>query len=285
MSFVLMLLAVSPFEAYLDAPFPPAAGFGSPQGRGQVLAMASGRVERAEAGTLVVLHFFYENHQRREVRFECGHLTALSVSAGQLVTPGQPLARGKAKCLIDGVDPEVFREGRSVLPVPQQERTLVLVDSASHQAAIYENGRPTAVFEVGFGQVEGQKQERGDLRTPQGMYFVVDRYKGKFSGAYADYYAGHWVKLSYPNAFDADRGVDAGLITAEQRTGIATAWAARAATPSNTRLGSGIGFHGWASSWDGDAGYGLSWGCIVLHPEELPDFYRRVPLGAMVVLW
>ena len=107
---------------------------------------------------------------------------------------------------------------------------------------------------------------------------------GSGSGPWADYYAGHWVKLGYPNAYDADRGLDAGLINPVVRDEIAGAWLGRKATPSNTKLGSGIGFHGWVSSWDGDGDYGLSWGCIVVHPEELPDFYRRVPLGTMVVL-
>ena len=93
------------------------------------------------------------------------------------------------------------------------------------------------------------------------------------------------MKLNYPNAFDARRGEGDGVVSAEQATSIAQTWWRRGLTGQKTRLGGGIGFHGWIAPWRGDIdGFGLSWGCVVLHPEDVADFYARLPVGAAVVL-
>jgi hypothetical protein len=41
---------------------------------------------------------------------------------------------------------------------------------------------------------------------PQGMYFVIAPHRGAFSGEFADYYGGHWLKINYPNRYDAAWG-------------------------------------------------------------------------------
>src|SRR6185503_19632575 len=151
---------------------------------------------------------------------------------------------------------------------------------------LYEKGREAARVEVGFGQAEGRKQLRGDNRTPMGMYHVVQKHRGTFTGAYSEYFGGHWLRLNYPNAHDADRGLAEGLITREVRDQIARAWAERKATNNSTRLGGGIGFHGWAGPWTlEDTGGRLSWGCIVMHTPDITALYDRIPEGAMVVLF
>ena len=62
-------------------------------------------------------------------------------------------------------------------------------------------------------------------------------------------------------------------------------WDARAPTPETTRLGGGIGFHGWAREWPNDGPRHLSWGCVVLHLSDISNFYDRLPEGAMVVIF
>src|SRR6185503_9265864 len=130
---------------------------------------------------------------------------------------------------------------------------------------LYEKGREAARVEVGFGQAEGRKQLRGDNRTPMGMYHVVQKHRGTFTGAYSEYFGGHWLRLNYPNAHDADRGLAEGLITREVRDQIA---------------------RGWAEPWTlEDTGGRLSWGCIVMHTPDITALYDRIPEGAMVVLF
>ena len=44
----------------------------------------------------------------------------------------------------------------------------------------------THEWDVGRGQGVGPKEERGDLRTPRGMYFVVEHTTGPFGGDFAE---------------------------------------------------------------------------------------------------
>lgn len=139
--------------------------------------------------------------------------------------------------------------------------------------------------EIGFGQAQGQKSRRGDNKTPRGMYFVVEKYKGEFPGEYGDYFGGHWIKINYPNEHDAAWGAKQGLITGERARSIAENWRARKLTAQKTPLGGGIGFHGWAHEWtmDRDGPY-LSWGCLVAHLADIPEIFELLPVGTMVVI-
>jgi hypothetical protein len=250
-----------------------------------LLAVASGEVKVAAGDRLEVAHCFLENHEVRSVRSIITGLEGLDVKVGARVTRGQKLGRGKKPSLeIDGVSAKDFVRGRETLLVPQREPVLVVVDVDGHVAERFERGVLTHSWDVGQGQAEGVKAERGDLKTPRGFYFVVDRTTGPFAGDYAGYFGKAWVKLNYPNAFDAARGLDAGLITDAQASDISTQWKKRALTLQKTKLGGGIGFHGWIEPWSGDGGYGLSWGCVVMHPEDVRGFYDVVPVGTPVVL-
>ena len=281
----LAVLASTPrIDGYVAACAVPADGFVTP--KSALTAVAAGTVRVVRGTHVEVSHCFYENAGVRSVRSVVEGLTSVEVKEGDVVTRGQRLGRGpRPSVTIDGLAPADFVEGRERLVVPPREPVLVVVDVEGHRAVRFEAGRATHEWEVGRGQAEGAKEERGDLRTPHGLYFVVDRTTGPFAGDYATYFGAAWIKVNYPNAFDAERGVDAGLISRTEAADISTKWRLRAAPPQRTRLGGGIGFHGWNAPWDGaDGGYGLSWGCVVLHPEEARAFYELVPVGAAVVL-
>lgn len=170
--------------------------------------------------------------------------------------------------------------------VDAREEALVLVQADAFRMRVYARGALAKEYEVGLGQAPGAKEQRGDLRTPRGTYFVTAKSKGPFSGAYAAYFGGHWLAINYPGPEDAQRGLQRGWIDAAARDAIASRWQARQVTNQRTRLGGGIGFHGWAQEWDleRDGGF-LSWGCLVLHLADVADFYARVPVGAKVVIF
>ncbi|WP_224245939.1 L,D-transpeptidase family protein [Hyalangium gracile] len=292
------------FEAYLHPPAPPADAFdplpGSKgaQAGSEVRALAHGRVETvdAERHTLTLEHFYYENHELLRVRSEYAGLEAVTLRPGEPVQRGQRLgrvgAKGKLSVTLNtgkrlsDAEARRFTQARARLMLPASERVLLLVSQERHEMRLYELGREVDRVEVGFGQAEGRKQKRGDNRTPLGMYFVVQKHRGSFSGPYAEFFGGHWIRLNYPNAWDADRGLEQGLITSEVRDRIARAWAERKPTDASTRLGSGIGFHGWAGQWTRDeTGGRLSWGCVVMHNPDISRLFDRVPEGAMVVLF
>ncbi|MBL8923316.1 MAG: L,D-transpeptidase [Myxococcaceae bacterium] len=251
--------------------------------RGQVLAPADGVASVREDGVTLTL-CAYENHLVQPVALEVRRAKQVLVKDGARVTRGEVLAKG-GLVLLDGLSPERFFAAHPFLYEPRAEPVLLVVDVEGHAARRFEKGQRTHTWEVGRGQAEGVKAVRGDLKTPRGLYFVTDKSTGPFGGDFAAYYGGHWVKVNYPNAFDAARGVRDGFLSDAQRSTIDRAWWRRELPSQKTRLGGGIGFHGWIAPWRGDAGgYGLSWGCVVLHPEDIAAFYASIPVGAAVVL-
>jgi hypothetical protein len=129
---------------------------------------------------------------------------------------------------------------------------------------------------------------QGDNRTPRGKYVVTDKHQGEFGGKWAAYYGGHWIKISYPNAYDARRGLARGLVSPEEARAIEAQDARGALGSQKTKLGGGIGFHAWIEEWSdpapGEPPLGLSWGCIVVHPKDVAQFYALIPEGAIVVI-
>ena len=290
-----------------------------------VYAVANGRVVFAENcgrlwGNVVILeHVFYENDERREVRSLYAHLNEMKVRAGEevrrrqlIATVGQdpeklfgahlhlelrrdatlaptywPSSDGKDAAWVRGhyEEPTAFIKSRRKLFVPQGESALVVVDQGRYKMRLYEGGRVVGDYDISLGQGEGAKQAQGDNRTPKGMYFVVQKRRGDFPGPYGAYFGGHWIRINYPNRFDAARGRASKLITAGQESRIASAWERRAQTVETTRLGGGIGFHGWAREWEDSGPRHLSWGCVVLHLRDIKHLFDEIPAGAMVVIF
>ena len=296
--------AADVFEAYLHPSTPPADGFEpmpdparSLEG-GPVRALAHGRVVAvdARARSLTLEHLFYENHELLRVRAEYGPLDKPAPRVGAAVQRGQLLGRVAAKGrLVVGLhgrqrlspdEARTFLQQRARLPLPAREPVLLLVSHAEQAMRLYTRGREVTRVEVGFGQAEGRKLVSGDNRTPMGMYHVVQKHRGTFTGPYAEYYGGHWMRLNYPNPWDADRGLAEGLITREVRDRIARAWAERKPTEGSTPLGGGIGFHGWVGPWTREeTGGRLSWGCVVMHTPDITALYEKIPPGTLVVLF
>lgn len=283
MVFVLLtLLSSVPADEFPDrCPAPLVTGTFRP---GKTVKAPGGGVVRAATDEgLEVDLCAYENHHVRPVRLAVrgGRHT---LSAGAVVKPADELSRGGVVTL-DGLSPSAFFEQHPYLYDPKAEPVLIVVNVDGHEARRYEKGQRTHAWEVGRGQAEGIKTMRGDLKTPRGLYFVTDKSTGPFSGDFAGYYGGHWVKVNYPNAFDASRGVKEQVISQEQSASIARTWWRRGLTAQKTKLGGGIGFHGWIVPWRAEVeGFGLSWGCVVLHPEDVAGFYATIPVGAAVVL-
>ncbi|MFI5302532.1 MAG: peptidoglycan DD-metalloendopeptidase family protein, partial [Polyangiales bacterium] len=203
-----------------------------------VRAVAAGRVVVSEQlgqpwGNVVVIeHVFYENNQKLRVRSLYAHLLERSVRAGDLVTRRQrvgaigkdPKATFAAHLHLelrrdltlgptywpsdDGKDqawvrehyapPSEFIRAHRKLLMPQNEPALALVDAVTRKLRLYTRGRARGTYDVSFGQAAGQKQLQGDLKTPRGMYFVVDRHRGAVPGEFGAYYGGFWIKLNYP---------------------------------------------------------------------------------------
>jgi murein DD-endopeptidase MepM/ murein hydrolase activator NlpD len=290
-----------------------------------VHVLANGRVAFADfcgrlwGNVVMVDHVYYENNQRKSIRSVYAHLNEIKVRPGQevqrrqvIATVGQdpdklfaphlhlelrwdtslgptywPSSNGKDVAWVKEhyTSPSAFISSHRQATIPQREANLVLVDQASYKMRFYQSGHLSGEFDVSFGQGTGAKRVEGDNKTPTGMYFVVQKHRGKFEGPYGAYYGGYWIKVNYPNAFDAARGRAESLITAQQQEAISQQWRNRAPTIQNTALGGGIGFHGWIKEWPNDGPRHLSWGCVVMHIYDISKIYDQISEGTMVVIF
>lgn len=286
-----------------------------------VFAVANGRVAFAddcggtEGKVIAIDHVYYENNRRLEVRSVYTHLSKILVNIGNVdrLTPIAEVVgtSDKAAALhfelrinsqLDPcyravqtgefgslkqiyVDPGEFIRTHRKLFVPQREGVLLLINHINYKMRLYENAALTGEYDVSFGQGKEQKRLQGDNNTPRGMYFVTQKRRGKFDGPYGGYYGGHWIKLNYPNKYDAEWGVEREVILPAQLQSIASSWEGRKQTLESTPLGGGIGFHGWIKEWDNRGPRHLSWGCVVLHIYDITRLYDRIPEGAMVVIF
>jgi murein DD-endopeptidase MepM/ murein hydrolase activator NlpD len=241
-----------------------------------VFAVANGRVVFAEncgrlwGNVIVIEHVFYENNERKKIRSLYAHLHEIKVREGEpigrrqlIASVGQdpeklfqahlhlelrwdetlaptywPSSNNKDVSWVKEhyAQPTSFIGGHRKISIPQTEPVLVIVDQPSYKARLYQKGALVREYDVSFGQSTGAKQLQGDNKTPVGMYFVIQKHKGTFAGPYGDYYGGHWIKINYPNTFDAARASRQGLISATQAATITKSWQERAPTLQNTGL-------------------------------------------------
>ncbi len=132
----------------------------------------------------------------------------------------------------------------------------LVIRKADRTLTLYWHGAKLKSYRVALGaRPVGPKQERGDLRTPEGLYTVAKHSnKTAFHGA---------LVLSYPNADDRARARAAGV------------------SP-----GGGIEIHGLHEGfeWLGSAHAILDWtdGCIAVTNREIDELVRAVPDGTPV---
>ncbi len=290
-----------------------------------VFAVANGRVVFADhcgrlwGNVIVVEHVFYENHQKKKIRSLYAHLQTIKIRAGDVLRRRQLIATvgQDPDKLFDAhlhlelrwdeslgptywpssnnqdvnwvkehyAEPTSFIRSHRKIFVPQAEPVLLTIEQSSYKMRLYRKGVYQKEYDVSFGQGSGPKQRQGDNRTPVGMYFVIQKHRGKFDGPYGAYYGGHWIKINYPNRFDGARGRSERIVDAAEQTSITKSWETRGPTPQNTALGGGIGFHGWIREWKNDGPRHLSWGCVVLHLSDIEHFYDQIPEGTMVVIF
>ena len=116
----------------------------------------------------------------------------------------------------------------------------------------------------------GDKQKRDDYRTPEGEFYLCER-KEK-----SQYYRA--LRLSYPNAEDAARGLRAGLINQKTHNRIAQAIREKRTPPQDTKLGGDIMIHG------GGIGRNWTWGCIALTNRDIKELFDFLKSGTRITV-
>lgn len=97
---------------------------------------------------------------------------------------------------------------RALLSLDEGVKNALLVDKRTHRLYVYErenDGTPRLVqdFYVSTGKASGNKTLSGDLRTPEGVYFITRHIPGE---QLPDLYGSSAYPLNYPNEWDSHLG-------------------------------------------------------------------------------
>lgn len=125
------------------------------------------------------------------------------IAAAQEIAP-------EIKALVRGGWPEELRGAPERVPplvLGEAVDTAVVVEKSTQTLRLYGRGEAGVTllktYPCTTGQAEGAKQERGDLRTPDGVYFVTDLLPGH---RLPSEYGALALPLDYPNPFDRRAG-------------------------------------------------------------------------------
>lgn len=178
---------------------------------------------------------------------------------------------------------------KSLPPLPDSLTnvdTLLIAWKSQYRMQLYYKGKLQKTYIIGLGQEPiGHKQQQGDNKTPEGNYRIIQKTVGPFtSGGSSAWLGTRWMRLNYPNNADAKSGLDRKLISRDEYNRIVAANKAGKEPPKNTKLGGGIGIHGWNGSWPGEDQQDLTWGCISLQNDQVEDLYDLVGLQTRVVI-
>lgn len=186
-------------------------------------------------------------------------------------------------------DPGDFIRAHRKLTCPVTENKLLLLVKSEYKGYYAENGKILKTYEIALGQEpRGAKEIQGDLKVPEGEYRILEKTVGPFDAKtdWSKAYLGtRWMRLNYPNAFDAKRGLRDKLISKKEHDAIIAADKKQQFPPKTTKLGGGIGIHGWLETdWEVNGDRDLTWGCVSLRKSELQELFEKAEVGMKVLI-
>ncbi len=152
----------------------------------------------------------------------------------------------------------------------------IIVDKSEHLLTLYSDDEEIARYTVGLARDPSlaAKQQVGDNRTPEGSYTVCMRNEqSKYHLA---------LGLSYPNADDAARGLEDGLITQEEYDAIVYAVQNGQQPSWDTQLGGQIMIHGQKGNLGGQCDW--TTGCIAVSNDVMDILWQYCPVGTAVTI-
>ncbi len=145
----------------------------------------------------------------------------------------------------------------------------ILIHKKKKTLEVWEGETLLHQFPIGIGKAEvGHKEVEGDMRTPEGDYFVcVKNPKSKFHLS---------LGLNYPNNKDAAEGLNRGHISQAEYDAIVLANNTTLRPPWKTKLGGEVFIHGELEVKD------WSEGCVRLFNKDVELLYHLIPVGTPV---
>ena len=184
-------------------------------------------------------------------------------------------------------DPSDFINSHRKLFNPFTEKKLVIVKKDKYKLYIIEKGKPKKFYEIALSQDPiGGKTKLGDLKIPIGEYKICRKAKGPFDkNKWWHIYLGpRWIHINYPNKYDAQIGLDNKIIKKSEYKKIINALNKNSIPPQNTKLGGGIGIHGWTKADWKKNDRNLTWGCISMHNKDIIEFYDWIDINTKIII-
>ena len=155
----------------------------------------------------------------------------------------------------------------------------IVVDKSAQTLSVVTGNLWLKTYHVELGDNgKADKQVQGDHKTPEGTFYVAEKSvlypEDQFLGT-------RWLRLSYPNIEDAERGIKQGLIEQKTYAEIVAANNAGKIPSQTTALGGGVGIHGGSSP---EQGTNWTWGCVGLTNKDVQDFFDYVSVGTPIII-
>jgi len=148
----------------------------------------------------------------------------------------------------------------------ETEPYLVVVRKSCRTLDLYRNGWRIRSYPAVFGlNANGGKLYEGDLRTPTGLYMIVDKRPHPRWGEF--------LLLDYPNVQDLHRywlAMESGGIPRRGDGYVGT--------------GGAVGIHGTDKPELNAKDVDWTWGCISLQNADVEDLAAIVPVGTLVLI-
>lgn len=158
-------------------------------------------------------------------------------------------------------------------------RMSIVIDKYDRTLSLFMDGiwLKSYHIELGEGGLD-DKAIAGDHRTPEGSFYICQR---AVLVPPQEFFGTRWLRLSYPDYEDAERGLKQGLISIQQYNSINSSLGKRWIPSQNTKLGGGVGIHGGNTP---KLGKDWTWGCIGMNDEDLEEFYDYVDASTKVII-
>ena len=155
---------------------------------------------------------------------------------------------------------------------PSTNGVTIYVSKINKEVTVKQNGVVIGTYPASLGEESGSgdKEVQGDRRTPSGSFYVC------LKNDKSSYYLA--LGVSYPAIPDAERGYEAGIITAEERDAIIQANKAGETPPWDTALGGAFEIHG--DRYPG----GVTAGCIAVDNSVMDILWEYCQVGVPLTI-
>lgn len=147
----------------------------------------------------------------------------------------------------------------------------IIIRKKYRELTVYSNNIAIASYPIGLGRSTGRKQDKDDMKTPEGQYYICNKNP--------DHTYHMFLQINYPSSDDANRATVNHIISTADEIHINQAEQNGNPPPADTNLGGNVGIHGFGaeSSWTKD-------GSVSMHNADMEELYWNIPIGCPVTI-